>query len=261
LKSEERIQVLTKLGFTLDQARIYHALVQEGPATVKKVAEISKITRPDIYRIIPTLQKKGVIEKLLTKPASFQAIPTNYVLPSLLKCKTAEINKLKMQTKKIIGDFQNTCAKGVQEANAEFSVIFGKEAIIHGLKEKLLKTQISLSVVTSQNRFSARILEFEKSYRKILNKGVKISIATNRHVPHKRALKTIQNLMEDPNFEVKYFDGVPSTIVTIFDNKEASVTLSETATDAVASAVWSNNPCFVSLVQSYFENKWNQASY
>ena len=166
-----------------------------------------------------------------------------------------------MKTKEMISDLQNTPAKGVQEANAEFSLIFGKESIIQGIKEKLLKTQISLCVVTSQDRFSARLLEFEKSYRKMLKKGVKISIATNRHVPHEKALKIIQNLMEDSNFKVKYFDGVPSTIVTIFDNKEASVTLSETATDVVASAVWSNNPCFVALVQSYFEDKWNQASY
>ena len=261
MKSEERIWVLTKLGFTLDQARIYLAIVQEGPATVKKIAEVSKITRPDIYRIIPTLQKKGIVEKLIAKPAIFRAIPMAHVLPTWLKRKTAEINKLKMKTEEMISDFQNTLVKSVQETNAEFSVTFGKEAIIQGIKEKLLKTHSKLCVVTSHDRFSARILEFEKSYREILKKGVKISIATDRHVPHDKALKTIQNLMKDSNFEVKYFDGVPSTIVTIFDNKEASVTLSETAKDVQASAVWSNNPCFVALVQSYFENKWNQASY
>jgi sugar-specific transcriptional regulator TrmB len=261
LKSEERLQVLTKLGFTLDQARIYLALVQEGPATARKIAEISKIARPDIYRIIPTLQKEGVVEKHVTKPAIFQAIPLAFVLPIMLKRKTIEQNKLKKKTEELLSHFKNTHAKDLQEAGTEFTIISRKEAIILRLKEALLKSQISVCVVTSQKRFSAAILEFEKIYRKDLKKGVKIRMATDRHIPQKEALKALQNLMEDSNFEVKYFDEAPKAIVSIFDNKEAIITLSATASLAEASAIWSNNPCFTALAQSYFENKWNQASY
>ena len=250
-----------KLGFTLDQARIYLALVQEGPATARKIAEISKIARPDYYRIIQTLQKEGIVEKQITKPASFRAIPMAYVLPKILKRKAAEQNKLKKKTEELLSDFESTRANGVQEADGEITIISGQEAIIRRLKESLLRAQISVCVVTSQMRFSAAILEFEENYRKDLKKGVKIRIATDRHVPHEKALKTIQNLMEDSNFEVKYFDGPPTAMVSIFDNKEVSVTLSARATLSGASSIWSNNSCFIALAKNYFEHNWNQASY
>jgi sugar-specific transcriptional regulator TrmB len=261
VKNKERVETLMELGLTFDQARIYLTLLQAGPATAKEIAEISKIARPDIYRIIPTLQQEGAVEKHMTKPASFQAIPLAFVLPTMLKRKTAEQNKLKKKTEEMLGDFKNTQAKVLQEADTEFTIIPRKEAIIQRLKEALLKSQISVCVVTSQKRFSVSILEFEKIYRKILEKGAKIRIATERYVPEKKALKTIQKLMEDSNFEVKYFDEAPTAIVSIFDNKEASVTLSATASLAGASAIWSNNPCFIALTQNYFEKKWNQASY
>src|SRR5208282_5744811 len=188
-----------KLGFTLDQARIYLALVQEGPATARKIAEISKIARPDFYRIIQTLQKEDIVEKRITKPAVFRAIPMAYLLPKILNRKAAEQNKLKKKTEELLNDFESTRANVVQEADGEFTIISGKEAIIRRLKETLLKAQISVCVVTSQTRFSTAILEFEENYRKDLKKGVKIRIATDRHVPHEKALITIQNLMKDSN--------------------------------------------------------------
>jgi hypothetical protein len=72
--------------------------------------------------------------------------------------------------------------------------------------------------------------------------------------------ENLQTLSEDPDFEVKCFEGNPPAIVSIFDNKKAYVTLSATAQLAESSAIWSSNPSFIALAQNYFESEWSKAS-
>ena len=142
------------------------------------------------------------------------------------------------------------------EPGIDFAIIPGKEVIIQKLKESLLKTQISLCVVTSKSRFSASIDEFANAYRKALKKGVKIKIAAEQIAPSK-ALEIVQTLSRDQCFEVKYFKDPPPAIVSIFDAKEAYLTLAATAQLDSTSAILSNNLGFIALAQTYFEKMWN----
>ena len=72
--------------------------------------------------------------------------------------------------------------------------------------------------------------------------------------------KILQSLLTNSGFEVKFFPEAPEAIVSIFDGKEASVTLSAIANTAKASALWSNDLSFVALTQSYFKTKWNNST-
>jgi len=70
----ETIDTLIELGLTLNQARIYVALLHsEKPVTAKEISKITDITRQDVYRILPNLQKTGLLEKTITAPAMFKA--------------------------------------------------------------------------------------------------------------------------------------------------------------------------------------------
>jgi len=257
LRSGEIIQVLTGLGLTNSQARVYLALVYLGSATAKQLSEESNIAKPDIYRIIPTLQKQGMVETLISRPVSFKAIPANQSLSTLLKRKATEQNELCRKTGCLLSELGKSHIKKGPTETIDFAIISGKEAIIQKLKESLLKAQISLCVVTPKSRFSASIGEFANAYRKALKKDVTIRIAAEQHLAHNKALAIVQTLSRDPHFEVKYFTNPPPAIVTIFDSQEAYLTLSATAQLDSTSAIWSNNLGFIALAQAYFENKWN----
>ncbi len=226
MKSEEIIKVLTGLGLTIDQARVYLALVYLGPATAKQLSEESKIAKPDIYRIAPTLQKQGMVETLMSRPVSFKAIPANQSLSTLLKHKASEQKELSRKTEVLLSDLKKNPVKiHTNQASIDVAIIPGKEVIIQKIKESLLKAQITLCVVTPKSRFSASIVEFADAYRKALRKGVKIRIAAEQHLAQTKALAIVQTLSRDPNFEIKYFINPPPAIVTIFDAQEAYLTL------------------------------------
>ena len=261
MKNEERIETLTKLGLTVNQARIYLALLQKGSATAKGIAEASKIARPDVYRTIPTLQKEGIVEKIMTKPATFQAIPIKYVLPMMLKSQSEEQKNLKRKTEELLRDVKgNRLDQQIRETDKEFSIVPRKVAIIKKLEEALAQAQLSVCTVTSQKRFSSAIVKFEEGYKRASKRGVKIRLCTEKQPINKKVAKILQRLSLNTNFEVKYFDDPPAAVVSIFDGKEAYVTMSAAAHLAEASALWSNNPCFLALAQNYFECKWEKAS-
>lgn len=247
---------------TLDQARTYLTLVQIGPATAKSIAEASKITRPDIYRIIPALQEEGLIETLVTKPTRFQAVPVKQVLPIMLERKTTEQNNLRTKIEEFLYDSQKNRLANNQdvEATKDFIIVLRKVAIIEKLEKALDKSQISVCTVTSKKRFSSAIVTFEQGYREALRRNVKVRICSEKQVVSGEALRILKSLSLNPDFQVKFFLSAPQAIVSVYDGEEASVTMTADAHLAGASALWSNNPCFVALAQNYFENYWSKAS-
>lgn len=261
MKNEERIETLARLGLTLTQARAYLALVQAGSAGAKELSDASKITRQDIYRVMPTLEKTGIVEKLITKPTAYRAVPIKQAAAVLLKRKIEEQKELRRKTKELVRDIENNHAgREIQQEPAHFIMVSGKDAIIQKMGEKLQKVQTSIDVVTTGSRFSSAIIEFAKGYEKALERGVRIRIATEKHVIAKTAFEIVQTLMKNPGFEVKYFIEAPQAIIAIFDKKEASVTISEVANLERASALWSNDSSFIGLANNYFENKWNNST-
>ena len=71
----EVLEELTKYGMTKNQALVYVTLVSIGKASVKRISQVSGIRREEVYRLLPELEKIGLIERILGKPNKFRAIP------------------------------------------------------------------------------------------------------------------------------------------------------------------------------------------
>jgi sugar-specific transcriptional regulator TrmB len=260
MNNGERIETLMELGFTLNQARAYLALALSGPAGAKELAEASSITRQDVYRVMGTLEEKGLAEKLLSTPTVYKALPIEQVIKGLLARKVGEHRDLQRRTRRLVVDVQSKhSSKTVQDEESQFVIIPSKEAIIQRLAEALSKTSRSLEVVTSSERFSSAILAFSRVYESAIQRGVRIRIASEDHVAQNGALEVARNLAKSQSFEVRFFSNAPEAVVSIFDSKEASVTISKTANSSKARALWSNDNGFVTLARHYFENMWNNS--
>ena len=262
MNSGERIETLIRLGLTLNQARAYLALVQFGPTGAKELAETSKITRQDIYRVTVELEEKGLVEKLLFTPTVYRACPIELVTSNLVNRKVAEHEEMQEKTQQLVIDVQKsyaTAGKSIQDEASQFIMIAGKDTIIQRLVEALSKASKSVDVVTSRERFSSAIDSFSKGYAKALARGVKIRIAVEKHVAENSALEVTRKLAESEDFDVRFFSCAPEAVVSIFDGKEAAVTISKTANFAKTSALWSNDISFVALARSYFDNMWNNS--
>ena len=73
MAKDENTELLLGLGLTLNQAKVYLAILKLEKTTVGQVANFSKVRREDVYRILPSLEKMGLIERLLGKPTEIRA--------------------------------------------------------------------------------------------------------------------------------------------------------------------------------------------
>jgi len=61
---ERNVEMLIDFGLTGNQARVYLAIARLKLATVGQISKVSKVRREDVYRILPKLEKMGLVEKL-----------------------------------------------------------------------------------------------------------------------------------------------------------------------------------------------------
>jgi len=59
---EDHIRMLSDFGLTPSQAKVYLAIVEMGLASVSKVSKLSKVRREEVYRIVPNLERLGLID-------------------------------------------------------------------------------------------------------------------------------------------------------------------------------------------------------
>ena len=72
--SEKHITVLKKLGFSDDEARIYHVLLVSKESTVGEISRSINFSRAKIYGIIDNLLSEGIVVEGNKHPKSYYPI-------------------------------------------------------------------------------------------------------------------------------------------------------------------------------------------
>jgi sugar-specific transcriptional regulator TrmB len=256
---DERIQTLMGLGLTFCQAKGYLTLVLNGRCTAKTISCFSKVTRQDIYRIMPTLQKLGLAQKILSIPIEWKAAPIDEGLAILLERKNKQFSELQEKTTKLLGSFrENSKRTELEEKGPEFIIVPGGETHMRWITKKIEKIKKSNDVFVTLDIFKYMMFNESKKFKKGLEKGVRF-----RHIIYgidgtKSEIDFDPYFKENPNFQIKYMLNPPLASIAVFDEKE--VVFSNPTKNLLANPkLWSNNPHFVALIQEYFETQWKTA--
>src|SRR3990170_2406255 len=83
-KPQDQVEFLTHLGLTINQAKIYLALVQSRPCTANQISKSANLASEVVYRTMPKLQKMGLVERTVAVPTVFLAIPIKLAISILL---------------------------------------------------------------------------------------------------------------------------------------------------------------------------------
>jgi len=111
LKQEEDVKVLVGLGCTLLQAKIYLALVKLEEANIIEVSKATNVARQEVYRVINELQNRGFVEKKLSRPVVYEALPIQETVPNLLKIMQGKMNETQAKALELMEREKNTIRK------------------------------------------------------------------------------------------------------------------------------------------------------
>ena len=78
------IELLTDLGLTQNEAKVYLTTAKIGPATISDVADHSGVRREEIYRLLPDLEKAGLIERMMGKPMRIRTPDVKSAMSTLI---------------------------------------------------------------------------------------------------------------------------------------------------------------------------------
>jgi len=263
--SEDDVKkVLKDFGLTQKETEIYIFLAKHSPIKGGEIVKRTKTHRALIYRILGSLQNKGLVESTLESPTRFQAAPFEAILDQSIKTKKEEAAQI--ENKKIeLLNYWNKISQVVPDASSEkFSVIEGQNRIHAKISQLIKETKNQLCLILNSKEL-IRIVQlglFETDIKQLSSKVQYrlLSDLTNENSTTKELIKEINNAKI--SFEMRVPDlGLGFTPrMLIRDEDEAIVFLSNNQ-DGYLTA--NNQTCLCTnskaLIQSFkdsFEGLW-----
>jgi sugar-specific transcriptional regulator TrmB len=252
LVEDEAVETLRGLGLTLNEARIYLALLQCGESSAKTISKLSGVIRPDVYRVMPKLQQKGLVSKALTIPAMFEAAPFIEGASILMEDRRKRTDELQKKTAVILKNLRRKNQK-FREGEPEFVVVPPKEAFFRR-KSLLIDAERCVDVIASRRVFLTALSSYGEATLEGMERGLRFRVVTET-LGEEELPEVWQELRGAPLIEVRYIPASPRALVTIYDRKEVLFCLSA-ACSLEDDVLWSNNASLLAMVQDYFELTW-----
>jgi sugar-specific transcriptional regulator TrmB len=96
------VQLVSNLGLTTKQAKVYASILVNGIITVPEISRRTGIHEQDIYKIIKNLEKLGVVTRTAFKPIKVEPIPIEKALYKLIEAHQKVVDSERNNVEEII---------------------------------------------------------------------------------------------------------------------------------------------------------------
>ena len=234
---DEYIQKAMDLGLSLLQAKAYINLTKFEKTEIKKISKASGVARSDLYRIMPTLEKLGLAEKIIGNPTMYRATPINDGLSILLVNRRKQYIELEKKTSELIDNFHENASQDIQEDTSQF-IITSERTLFRKRLEKCFPGKQTVDILLPAKGLNFYIFDFFQAMKRALKEGTKIRVITEKKADITG--NKIENLKKNPLFEIQLVNLQIDSGVTIFDSKEVQMCISCEEKDVPS--LYSNNP-------------------
>lgn len=261
--TNEEVDVLIRLGLTLNEARVFMALYCIENATAKAIAKVSGVAREIVYQIIPKLQKKGLVDEQVTSPKTFKPIPFDDALDILLQQRKEEDRNLFAKAKEVAKKQQQNKFH-VKTDDSQIAIIAPKKDDPKWKKDWVsYKNGVDLIIPTSKYLQWPQFA-LEATIDEAIQKNSKIRIITEKETldildnPPAKYFNTSLAEKLKKVIEYKFVDTAQVELV-IFDKKIMYV--STQTEKQIKDMVWlrSNNGFLVQMANNYFDCLWSNS--
>lgn len=146
----EKVQkVLKNFGLTEKETELYIFLAKHGVLRAGAIAKGVRTQRVEVYRMLKSLQTKGVVEATLESPTRFITVPFETVLDSFIKAKREETALMESTKQSVLNDWEVISKIEPEPFLEKFVVVEGNNKIYSKLLQMMKETQSELSVVTT----------------------------------------------------------------------------------------------------------------
>src|SRR5271157_2670195 len=172
MSNDENTDLLLGLGLTLNQARVYLAILKLEKTTVGQVAKFSKVRREDVYRLLPSLEKMGLVERLLGKPAEVRATPISDALSLLVSEEKSKFDERLMDMKNNVQKLSlKDWKQPVLGEDSIYILIAEKKAILAKTSDLVGNSRKEVALIADMERIIPILAQFSGEYKHAIKKG------------------------------------------------------------------------------------------
>jgi sugar-specific transcriptional regulator TrmB len=262
LPSEKNVEIMTDFGLTGNQAKVYLAAARLRLASIGQISKVAKVRREDVYRILPKLEKMGLVERLLGKPTKIRATPVEEALSLLIKHEedTARerVSALKAKTETFLKDFAHTSRLELEE-KAHFALLSKRESIMSKMLTMVKNAEREFDIACSGRKIMPFVHTFAEHLKRIIKKGVKVRIISDLAGYEDTLPRVIKEQVSPGNsIDLRYAD-LPSSHYMIVDFKEALISTATEGNMGENPCLWTNSDSLTGVFQGDFENLWHNS--
>lgn len=250
------------LGLSPNQAKVYQTILQLGNTSVLGIAKYSTVRREDVYKVLPTLEKMGLVEKLLGKPIIIRATPVAGALSSLIldeKVKSDE-RIASMKTK-----FQELSkAKWVQPVVASdnaglYALISEGNAITAKFSILIATSKINVFWIDTFREISHITSLLSSEFKRAIHNGVNIKVIIEDLNAEHYQKNQVQEYRNMASINVRYHNS-PLNKFAVFDSKDALISTDTRKISEGTSSLWTTDANLVGILKGYFETAWDESN-
>lgn len=256
---EEDIRLLTEIGFTKTQAKVYLTLLKTGETDARTLSKKTGLPKPEVYRTVKELQEKGLVEKELTAPSKFMATPIQFGLQILMNQKVKQFKKVQTKIKAFLRKNQTCRLEATQKQEYKLVVIEGKDRLMQKIKLEQDNVKRSVDIISTLQRWFQILDSCLESYLEALERGVKYRVVLEKPLGTIKFPEKIQALLSEPNFKLRLSEVPLINNVAIFDENEATINFFEGKPLGESPVIWTNHPGFIQMCQDHFDKVWESS--
>lgn len=255
MPTDNVVKELQNFNLTQEESKAYLFLLRKGPTPAGQIARNINLYRMKTYRVLKSLEERGLIEATIERPQKFVAVPIKNALELLINERKEQVDKLEESKKIILEQWKKFYVEEKIESN-KIRIIQGRKSFFNFLEHLIKNADREIHLVTTRNglyRLNLAGLSDKLETRK--KKGVKIQVLTQMD---RFAVKAIQGFMEFA--EVRHTELSTPLRFIVIDEQDVLTTFAMDDSMSMSSqddiSMWTNAPNYAKTVKAYFANLW-----
>jgi sugar-specific transcriptional regulator TrmB len=254
-------QTLVGLGLTYRQAKTYLTILNIGDSSARNIARASNVSRPNLYTTISSLEKLGLVEKIIMTPTIFRAVPLKIAIKVLIKNKTAEYISLKKKSRELL-EITKAQSKSnhpiLPEENQSFVLLPSNEDLKRRIYQAYNRAQTSLKAVGPLKMFQGWDKIDIQVFDRGCKRGVKFQLLIHEQSYDDKLLLPFMT-RKSALFDIRLAPTLLPLMFCLFDKTELFFGTTSEQNFTMNPQLWTTNQSMILIVDEYFERIWQEA--
>lgn len=203
-----------------------------------------------------SLQQVGLVEKILGTPIKYRALPLKRAVEMLFRNKTRQYQELQLETKHLLK--KSEAIPAAFEATHEFVLIPENEAHVRRIDQAHANARTSIHTMMTYVG-EPSLHDLPESLQEAIARGVKVKVISNKPQEKNPSMPHKSVWTKKGSYEVRYSDKPLPVMFASVDQKEVFIATNPKPNPLASGALWTNNPCLITIIEDYFKRTWKKA--